>query len=188
MADFSEDAILATVASTIQGGITISGRPLSPDQVTIEFDEGPPAGVRDIHIMVIPAGASKGEAQSGILGTGYDKVWSVKVTVVAKINVPADRVGNYTYMAVNSGINAWIGAIEDLIHGNYTVMNSANAYLSSREPTVAGFHTPLEFERYEGPAAVGAEYFGHEPFQNPISVGIKKSIVFGGMRRTKLIP
>ena len=136
--------------------------------------------------MVIPAGARPGPDQTTIKGQAYDKVWSVKVTIVLKAIRPRDRQRNL-YALNNSAMNSWIGTVEDLIHGDYTTMNDTNTILAVVEPGIDGFHEPLEFERYEGPTAVGPEYFDHRNFQSGGSdvAGIKKSIVFGGMRRVK---
>lgn len=188
MADHSEDAMLEAVRDRIRAGITVSGTTLDNGQIEIEYDEEPPASVQDVYIMIIPAGATKGPAQTTIKGTAYDKLWSVKVVVVLKADRPRDRMRDL-YALVNSSLNQWIGAIEDLIHGDYTTMNAANTILTTKEPGIDGFHEPLEFERYEGPTGVDPSYFDQTNFGRMASkgavAGIKKAIVFGGMRRTK---
>ena len=188
MADHSEDALLEAVRTRPRAGLLVAGTTLDPGQVEIEYGEVPPTSVQDVHLMVNPVGATKGPDQSTIKGTAYDKIWGVKITVVMKATLPRDRMRNL-YALFNSSMNQWIGAVEDLLHGDYNLLNAANIILTSKEEGASGFHEPLEFERYEGPEAVGPEYFDQRNFNRTESsgavAGIKKSIVFGGMRRVK---
>lgn len=142
------------------------------------FDGQPPPRCGKIFVGIhrAPRGSS--------LRTGQEIMYSMNITLTARVTEPYDRIGTDLMEKAMIGLDDRADAIIDLVHEDASgkILTVVNGFISGGQNA---FVEPLSFEGDEGGRLVGGNWFHAQA--DAMEVGVALTLRFGKAKRIKRI-